>query len=403
VLEFQIAQGIRVTDVVDVALVAVMLWAALSWLRRARARLALAGIAIPAAAFLVARELELQMTVWILQGFFAVLVVVLAVVFQEDLRRLFEQIAVWGLRRKPVVAPADAVDALVGAVRQLVARGVGALFVIPGREPLDRHVAGGIALGGLLSEPLLLSLFDPHSPGHDGAVAIEGDRVTRFALHLPLSSDLQQLGSGGTRHAAALGLAERSDALCIVVSEERGTVSIARDGRLRTLAGPELLAREIRRFSAERGPNPVERRSRVREVLKRWPEALLATVASAGLWLLLVPGSTVGEFSRSVPVVIENLPPGYAIESVEPTEVEVVFEGRRRDVYLARQQAKLSLRVDALLVQLGRRSFDIGPADVQHPDGLTAISVTPTRIKLNVVQSPSVSSRTNDRRGGRLE
>ena len=402
-LEFQIAQGIRVTDVVDVALVAVMLWAALSWLRRARARLALAGIAIPAAAFLVARELELQMTVWILQGFFAVLVVVLAVVFQEDLRRLFEQIAVWGLRRKPVVAPADAVDALVGAVRQLVARGVGALFVIPGREPLDRHVAGGIALSGLLSEPLLLSLFDPHSPGHDGAVAIEGDRVTRFALHLPLSSDLQQLGSGGTRHAAALGLAERSDALCIVVSEERGTVSIARDGRLRTLAGPELLAREIRRFSAERGPNPVERRSRVRAVLKRWPEALLATVASAGLWLLLVPGSTVGEFSRSVPVVIENLPPGYAIESVEPTEVEVVFEGRRRDVYLARQQAKLSLRVDALLVQLGRRSFDIGPADVQHPDGLTAISVTPTRIKLNVVQSPSVSSRTNDRRGGRLE
>ena len=402
-LEFQIAQGIRVTDVVDVALVAVMLWATLSWLRRARARLALAGVAIAAAAFLVARELELQMTVWILQGFFAVLVVVLAVVFQEDLRRLFEQIAVWGLRRKPPAAPTGAVDALVGAVRQLVAQRVGALFVIPGREPLDRHVAGGIPLGGLLSEPLLLSLFDPHSPGHDGAVAIEGDRVMRFALHLPLSSDLEKLGSGGTRHAAALGLAERSDALCIVVSEERGTVSIARDGRLRTLAGPELLAREIRRFAAERGPKPMERRSRVREVLKRWPEAMLATVASAGLWLLLVPGSTVGEFSRSVPVVIENLPPGYSIESVEPTEVEVVFEGRRRDVYLARQQAKLSLRVDALLVQLGRRSFDIGPEDVQHPEGLSAVRVSPTRIKLNVVQSPTVSSRTSERKGGRLE
>jgi len=398
-LEFQIAEGIRLTDVIDVALVAVALWAALSWLRRARARIALAGVAIAGAAFLVARQLELQMTVWILQGFFAVLVLVLVVVFQEDLRRLFDQIAVWGLRRKPAPAPPDAVDALVGTVRQLLSQGVGALFVIPGREPLDRHVAGGIPLGGLLSEPLLLSLFDPHSPGHDGAVSIEGDRVTRFAMHLPLSSDHDQLGSGGTRHAAALGLAERADALCIVVSEERRSVSVARDGQLRVLAGPELLAREIRRFMMERGPKRVERRSRGREVLQRWPEALLATGASAGLWLLLVPGSTVGEFQRSIPVVIENLPPGYAIESVEPTEVDVVFEGRRRDLYLAGQQAKLEVHVDALLVQLGRRSFDVGPEDVQHPEGVTPLRVNPTRIKLNVVQSNAESSRPPSRRG----
>jgi uncharacterized protein (TIGR00159 family) len=372
---------------VDVTIVALMLWAALAWLRRARARIALAGVAIAAAAFLVARQLELQMTVWILQGFFAVLVIVLVVVFQEDLRRLFEQIAVWGLRRNPPAAPPDAVDALVATVRRLVATRTGAIFVIPGREPLDRHVAGGIPLGGLVSEPLLLSLFDPHSPGHDGAVAIEGDRVTRFALHLPLSTDHAQLGPGGTRHAAALGLAERADALAIVVSEERGTVSIARDGRLRTLPGPELLAREIRRFLSERVPKPVKRRSRFGTLVRRWPEALLATGASIGLWVLLVPGATVGQFHRRVPVEIENLPSGYALESVEPTEVEVVFEGRRRDVYLAMQQAKVALRVDALLVQLGRRSFDVGPDDVRHPDGVTPLSVNPGRIKLNVIPS----------------
>jgi len=381
VLEF------RLTDVVDVTIVALMLWAALAWLRRARARIALAGVAIAAAAFLVARQLELQMTVWILQGFFAVLVIVLVVVFQEDLRRLFEQIAVWGLRRNPPAAPPDAVDALVATVRRLVASRTGAIFVIPGREPLDRHVAGGIPLGGLVSEPLLLSLFDPHSPGHDGAVAIEGDRVTRFALHLPLSTDHAQLGPGGTRHAAALGLAERADALAIVVSEERGTVSIARDGRLRTLPGPELLAREIRRFLSERVPKPVKRRSRFGTLVRRWPEALLATGASVGLWVLLVPGATIGQFHRRVPVEIENLPSGYALESVEPTEVEVVFEGRRRDVYLAMQQAKVALRVDALLVQLGRRSFDVGPNDVRHPEGVTPLSVNPGRIKLNVIPS----------------
>lgn len=377
---------LRITDVVDVAIVAFMLWATLAWLRRARARIALAGVVIAAGAYLLARQLELSMTVWILQGFFAVLVIVLVVVFQEDLRRLFEQIAIWGLRRKPPSAPPDAVDALVGAVRRLVAQRCGALFVIPGREPLDRHVAGGVPLGGLVSEPLLLSLFDPHSPGHDGAVSIEGDRVMRFAVHLPLSTDPAQLGMGGTRHAAALGLAERADALCIVVSEERGTVSIARDGRLRTLAGPELLAREIRRFLSDRWPKQAPRRSRALELVRRWPEALFAVGTSAGLWLLLVPGATVAQYQRRLPVEVENLPAGYALESVEPTEVEVVLRGRRRDVYLALQQDKLSIKVDALLVQLGRRTFDVGPEQVEHPASVTPVSVAPARVKLNVVQ-----------------
>lgn len=378
---------VRITDVVDVAIVAFMLWAALAWLRRARARIALAGVAIAAGAYLLARQLELSMTVWILQGFFAVLVIVLVVVFQEDLRRLFEQIAIWGLRRKPPSAPPDAVDALVGAVRRLVAQRCGALLVIPGREPLDRHVAGGVPLGGFVSEPLLLSLFDPHSPGHDGAVSIEGDRVMRFAVHLPLSTDHEQLGMGGTRHAAALGLAERTDALCIVVSEERGTVSIARDGRLRALGGPELLAREIRRFLSDRWPKQAPRRSRAIELLRRWPEALFAVGTSAGLWVLLVPGAMVAQYQRRLPVEVENLPAGYALESVEPTEVEVVLRGRRRDVYLAFQQDKLSIKVDALLVQLGRRTFEIGPDQVEHPESVTPVSVDPARVKLNVVQN----------------
>jgi len=377
---------VRITDIVDVAIVAFMLWATLAWLRRARARIALAGVAIAAGAYLLARQLELSMTVWILQGFFAVLVIVLVVVFQEDLRRLFEQIAIWGLRRKAPSAPPDAVDSLVGAVRRLVAQRCGALFVIPGREPLDRHVAGGVPLGGLVSEPLLLSLFDPHSPGHDGAVSIEGDRVMRFAVHLPLSTDHAQLGMGGTRHAAALGLAERADALCIVVSEERGTVSIARDGRMRSLAGPELLAREIRRFLSDRWPKQAPRRSRAMELLRRWPEALFAIGTSAGLWLLLVPGATIAQYQRRLPVEVENLPAGYALESVEPKEVEVVLRGRRRDVYLALQQDKLSIKVDALLVQLGRRTFDVGPDQVEHPESVTPVSVAPARVKLNIVQ-----------------
>lgn len=375
---------VRLTDLIDVLIVAVLLWAGLSWVRRARARIALAGVAIAAALFLLARQLQLQMTVWLLQGFFAVGVLVLVVVFQDDLRRGLEQIAVWGLRRRPQAAPADAVDALVGAVRRLVAERHGALIVLPGREPLERHVAGGIALDGRLSEPLLLSIFDPDSPGHDGAVLVEGDRVRSFALHLPLSTDSQQLGGGGTRHAAALGLAERSDALCVVVSEERGTVSVARDGRLTRLPGPEALAAELRRF-LQRVPRESPRRGVWRGVLARWPEALVAVGASAGLWLLLVPGAAVDRFTRRVPVVVDNLPERFELESVEPPEVEVVFEGSRRSLLFGSANAKPEVHVDALLAQLGRRTFEIEPHDVRHPEGWRPIDVEPERVKISLV------------------
>lgn len=374
---------VRLTDLIDVLIVAVLLFTTLGWVRHARGRIALAGVAIAAAFFLVARALELQMTVWILQGFFAVGVLVLVVVFQDDLRRGLEQLAVWGLRRRPQAAPADAVDALVGAVRRMAAERIGALVVLAGREPLDRHVAGGIELDGKLSEPLLLSLFDPHSPGHDGAVLVEGDRVRRFALHLPLSTDGQQLAGGGTRHAAALGLAERSDALCVVVSEERGTVSVARDGSLHRLSGPEALAAELRRF-LQRVPKRPEGGGVLRAVVRRWPEALIAVGASLALWFLLVPGSAVDRFARRVPVVVDNLPPGWTLESVEPSEVEVVFEGPRRSLLFSGGSSEAEVHVDALLVQLGRRTFEIDPGDVRHPEGWRPLAVEPDRVKLSL-------------------
>ena len=104
-------------------------------------------------------------------------------------------------------------------------------LIAEGKDPIARHVMGGIELGGKISEPILKSIFDPHSPGHDGAVIVEHDQISLFAAHLPLSKDFQQLANVGTRHSAALGLAELSDALCIAVSEERGTISVARAGR----------------------------------------------------------------------------------------------------------------------------------------------------------------------------
>jgi uncharacterized protein (TIGR00159 family) len=376
---------IRLVDILDVLVVATLLWTTILLLRRTRARTALVGLAILGLIYLISGRIGLRVTAWILQGFFAVLVLVLVVVFQEDLRRFFEQIAAWSLgsRRRPVQA--GVTEVLVRTVTQLASTRTGALLVLPGREALDRHMQGGILVGGKVSEPLLLSLFDASSPGHDGAVVIRDSKIERFAAHLPLSSDHEQLGPGGTRHAAALGLAERTDALCVVVSEERGTVSVAQQGELRLLRGPEELASPLRAFLRESLGEDEKGRTVWLGLRQTWREAALSVIGAAVIWIFFVPGSTPIEVVQHVPVRFVNLPKGYILESVDPAEAEVILTGARRDILLLDRE-KLEIRVDGLLAQLGRRTFQLSATAVEVPASVEVVALTPDKVKISVVE-----------------
>lgn len=375
----------RLVDLLDILFVATLIWLAIAWFRNSRARLALLGLAALAGLFGVAQALHLQLTTLVLQGFFAVVAVMLVVVFQDDLRRLFEGIAVWGLRRNAPHPPPDVENSLVEAMMKLAQDRVGALVVLPGREPLERHLDGGTYLDGRFSEPLLLSLFDAASPGHDGAIVIRANKIIRFGAHLPLSNDRTRLGPHvGTRHAAALGLAERSDALCLVVSEERGEISVAREGELRRVDGAENLHAEIHRFVARFARAPLARGG-LRRMGGAWREALLAVGLAAGLWYIAIPGGAVETVDRRVPIVVENLPEGYRLVSVSPSDVAVRFEGRRRDLYLA-SATELAVEVDALLVQLGRRTFSLNLDQVKSPEEVRPVSIEPAQVKLSIMQ-----------------
>ncbi len=273
------------------------------------------------------------------------------------------------------------IDALARVATTLSAQRTGALIVLPGREPLERHIEGGIPLGGRLSEPLLFSIFDASSPGHDGAVIVRGHVVERFAAHLPLSANHEVLGTRGTRHAAALGLSERCDAICIVVSEERGTVSIARAGELRTLRRPEDLAGELR--GAVGGGQEAERWWRRGAFL----DAAAAVAGAVVLWVIFVPGSDVTETTLPATVEITNLPSDLVMESIDPPQVEVTLRGLRRDLLLANAE-DIRVQVDAYLARLGRRTFSLEENEVRRPDGLTVIEVVPDKVRISVQAAP---------------
>jgi diadenylate cyclase len=321
----KLLQQLRLADVLDVLVMSVLIYAAISWLRGAQSRFVVRGIGGLVALYFVARLLGMQLTLFVFQAVLTVAVVALVIIFQEDIRRGFERIAVRArLGARKAGAPEETtVRTVVRAVARLAAERTGALIVFKGREPLERHLSGGVLLHGRLSDQLLYSIFDTSSPGHDGAVVIDAGLVERFGVHLPLSTDPDGQGRG-TRHAAALGLAERSDAFVIVVSEERGRISVAHAGSLRELS-PTQVQEQLRDFVRQTTAGGLRARS---GSLRRFGLKVLSVALAVVAWVVItrVQAETL-ERTLTVPVTYRNVPDAWMLEEPDPPSVRVTLTG----------------------------------------------------------------------------
>jgi diadenylate cyclase len=281
-------------DLLDVALVSVLLYGVYLMVSRTRAVRILAGFGAVGIMYLVGRYLDLHLTVAILQALFAVIIIALIVIFQDETRRLFERIGnqrwfskrgYWGTADTTTVE--RRIQALVDTSSDLAQQRIGALIVIEGDDDIGLLLSGGIKLNGILSESIIRSIFDSHSQGHDGAIIVSGDTISRFACHLPLSTVSSKLAGFGTRHAAGLGIAERSDALSIIVSEERGTVTVARGGHMKVSANPADLTNSLREFFKS-----ISRETGVGQTRNPLTRNFLPKLISVGiaivLWVLVV-------------------------------------------------------------------------------------------------------------------
>lgn len=236
----------RVMAIVDILLVAALLTALFRFLRRTRATNILGGFVLVGGGIVIARLLNLATLNVILTVFLALLVFSLPMLFQPELRRGLERLGRRGPFRSTTQAWTDAsLRTLVESVERLRATRRGALIILERHTGLTEYIDTGVPLHADLRGPLLEALFAHGSPLHDGAVILRGDSVAAAACTLPLA-DGGTPGRYGTRHRAALGITEVTDAIAIIVSEERGTVSVAADGRLKPIARPHDLGPSLR-------------------------------------------------------------------------------------------------------------------------------------------------------------
>lgn len=378
-----IIKWIDFSDVIDVIIVAMLVYAGLIWFKRTKAFLVVVGIVILGVVYAGARYLDLFLTTAILQGFFAVLLIAVIVIFQEELRHFFERVALWGLGRHKAEEPTPLVSVLVRTAFDLARAKVGALLVLVGQDPIERHVEGGTQLEGRPSEALLKSIFDRSSPGHDGAVVIENGVVMRFASYLPLSKDIDKLSGVGTRHAAALGLSERSDAMCLVVSEERGSVTIAHEGMFIPVKDAQVLKEQLDNFLKEKFP-PHEGHKAVNLARRNLREKLIAIFLSMGLWLVFAYGVGVVQRDIVVPIEYSNVPEGDSVEHASPRELTLTLSGDERAFKLFnREEVKATL--DLKSIKEGKQRLASTEVEVSGlPRNISVDNIRPAAIDLSI-------------------
>ncbi|HEU4763261.1 MAG TPA: diadenylate cyclase CdaA [Gemmatimonadales bacterium] len=220
-------------DVVQVAIVAFLIYRILRFLAGTRALQIVFGLVVLAVAYVAAFLLKLSMITYLLGVVFTYGAFAVVVVFQPELRQALARLGQTRLFRAFTAGPGDRVtEALVDAVERLARNATGAIIVIEKDAALDEYLATGTALDAAVSADLLTTIFTPYSPLHDGAAIIRGDRIVGAGCILPLTQLPIADKALGTRHRAALGLSEETDALVIVISEETATVSVACDGHL---------------------------------------------------------------------------------------------------------------------------------------------------------------------------
>ena len=381
-----IIKEISIPGLFDIAFMSLLIYAVLVLFNRTKARFVLTGVIIISIVYLLARQFNLVLTASVLQTFFAVIFIALIIIFQEEIRQFLEQIAFWSLNpqlalERSGVASRVEIEVLVNTITDLAKEKIGALIVLPGKSTIERSVEGGKHLNGKLSEPLLKSLLDPHSIGHDGAIIIENGNVVKFSCHLPLSKNFAMLMNRGTRHAAALGMSEMSDALCLVVSEEKGTISVARNGELREI-GSEQLNLILEKFYSE--INPIKKRKNwFTFFTKNYKEKAIAVLMAIALWFVFVHESKLVYMTYNVPVKYTTLPSELRVEDIKPETVKVTFLGPRRAFYFFNEkEVELFLKIPE--ARKGIKTVNISESSLRFPKDISLENIEPRRVLVRI-------------------
>lgn len=230
------------TDIIEIIILAFLIYHIVKWVKNTRAWALVKGIAVIMVFWLISYILSLNVILWIITNTISVGIIAVVIIFQPEFRKALEQLGKKNLVRSIITFDDSkdrnekfsdhSVNEIIRATFELARTKTGALIVIEQDTPLNEFESTGIYIDSLISSELLINIFEHNTPLHDGAVILRGNRITAATCYLPLSDNMQLSKDLGTRHRAGIGISEVTDSLTVIVSEETGKVSIAKEGKL---------------------------------------------------------------------------------------------------------------------------------------------------------------------------
>jgi uncharacterized protein (TIGR00159 family) len=372
----------RWQDALDILILTYIFYRLYLRLRKKKAlRMILAILALPLF-YVAAQWIDLPLSVWGLQNLWPVIMIVLVVIFQQEIREVLGNISLPSFFfGRPETLTSKTVDKIVEAAFQMAENKIGGLIVLQKGDDLDELMHEKTLLNAEINEDLLISIFNPQSLLHDGAVVIHEDRIRHAAALLPLSKSTSLPKEYGTRHRAGVGITEVSDAECVIISEERGEVLFASKGALQKKEGREALKQDLVHVA------PVQEKKEEKRVWRKklfedLPKKALFLFLACLLWVFVI-GIRQGEVGLNIPIEYYSIPPNLVIASEPPKEVNVRLKGSQRLLSSVTPE-QIRVRVDLSNAHKGINQISLSESNINTGAGISVTNFYPQNIRLQL-------------------
>jgi uncharacterized protein (TIGR00159 family) len=372
----------RWQDALDILILTYIFYRLYLWLRKKKAlRMVVAILALPLF-YIFARWVDLPLSVWGLQNLWPVIIIVLVVIFQQEIREVLGNVSLpsFFFGRSDRLT-SKAIDKIVEATFQMADKKMGGLIVLQRGDNLDELIREKTVLDAEINEDILISIFNSQSPLHDGAVIIQGGRIRYAAALLPLSKSTSLPKEWGTRHRAGVGITEVSDGECIIISEERGEILLASKGKVEKKERKEDLKENLADLTPMGDTKDKE---------KAWPKKIFEDIPIKALFLFLVCllwvfviGIRQGEVGFNIPIEYYSIPQNLVIAGEPPKEVNVRLKGSQR-LLSSIKPDQIRVRVDLSNAHKGTNQISLSETSMNTGPGISVTNFYPRNIRLQL-------------------
>jgi uncharacterized protein (TIGR00159 family) len=371
-------------DLIDILFLTLVIYQLYVWFKETRALRVIIGLVVLGGIYSVAKSWDLFLTTWVFQILWQVLIILLLILFQSEIRQVLEKVSpLRYLRSRRHSGQRSFVNDLSRILFDLAAENTGALIVLTRDDNPSEFIHGGQTIMALPDPALIKSIFNRNAPAHDGAVIVTRDRITQMGCILPLSEKEDLPEHYGTRHRAALGLSEVTDVVCLVVSEERSEVSTVVDGMLTTWQEPQALVEKLKEWIG--GPEirvPALNQFFKDAVIHNWKTKLGALVLVTVAWMILAIQQEM-KINLTAPVRYDNLPAELALDDGSANAVNVTLAGRRNRISMVKD-SDIHVQVDLTELTPGDHVVNLSARNIDVPMGIKVQRITPQNINISL-------------------